>query len=740
MRSPFRVLPALFVALPLVAQHPQTVEALGDRVDVTHNAGLVAGADAGTFRGAGAWYAADFAATGMRFTPALGRAVPTTQHLALTPLSVGRGEWPAAVLPSQVLPEQKGLQVTYAHSAGVHEHYDVGPDGVELSWTFAAQPAGQGDLVVRYAVDTTLPQPVAKDGGLRFVDGDLGGVAIGAVTGIDARGVTVRGDARWVGGALELSLPEAFVATATYPIVLDPTVGAVFPVNVDTFDDDLPDVAFDATTGRYLVAWVRTFSAASALVRCQLVSSTGSLVGSVIFAAGVGVAERPRVANLGTRDRFGVAYAVTNGTSYTVEFLGIDAGAGTIDYTFTVASSTSGSLLNADIGCQTDAAIGQARGFVVAYDDNDNGRIAARRIYFNAADTLVAPSAFAVFTNSTLATTYSEPEISRTASADGSLLVVARRSSILVGSGGIVAAVVNAGSSSVGATVTVHSFSSDVVSVPDVDGSGGKWVCAWQQSTSGGPNSVQIVPVQLDAAATTLTVGPATGIGGSALSQCTAPSVGYTGGKTWIGYHLQSVLIGTTHSLRAVGYDSGTCVSCSDSFSEAVASTDTRIVATPAATGGITSNENALAVWGEAGDISAQRLINHTNGGGIANLGGACGAGGSQTWSHNPAIGSSGIVCTVNGLSANALATIFNFTAQGTTIPCGPCSWLPFSVTLTPPIVAGSAKVEFPIPCLLSLVGQQFQTQWTTIDFSQSPCPTFPGLAISDRSQLTIGN
>ena len=40
---------------------------------------------------------------------------------------------------------------------------------------------------------------------------------------------------------------------------------------------------------------------------------------------------------------------------------------------------------------------------------------------------------------------------------------------------------------------------------------------------------------------------------------------------------------------------------------------------------------------------------------------------------------------------------------------------------------------------LPSLVGAQFESQWTTIDFTQSPCPLFPGLALSDRRLVTIG-
>jgi hypothetical protein len=48
--------------------------------------------------------------------PALGPAVPTTQHLALTPTWVGRGHAIAAELPSLSPVVQQGRIATYAHA------------------------------------------------------------------------------------------------------------------------------------------------------------------------------------------------------------------------------------------------------------------------------------------------------------------------------------------------------------------------------------------------------------------------------------------------------------------------------------------------------------------------------------------------------------------------------------------------------------------------------------------------
>jgi hypothetical protein len=65
--------------------------------------------------------------------------------------------------------------------------------------------------------------------------------------------------------------------------------------------------------------------------------------------------------------------------------------------------------------------------------------------------------------------------------------------------------------------------------------------------------------------------------------------------------------------------------------------------------------------------------------------------------------------------------------------------WVPFQVTLSPPILGTSACVDFGILCEPSLVGAQFVSQWTTIEFTQSPCPLLSGLLLSDRRLVTIG-
>lgn len=736
---------ALFAltVLPLAAQSPlpSTIEAVGDRTTITGNSGLQPSASG--LRGGGAAYRADFIAGERRFEPALGRLAPTTSRVSLSPKALRRGEQALSLLRSQALPQQHERCAVFAHDGGVEERFDVRPEGLALSWHFPQPLAGDGDLVVRYAVASSLGTPRSDGDGLAFV-GEHGGVHVGGVTGVDARGHTVAGSLQWVDGGLELSLPDAFLDTAVYPVVLDPLIGTWFPVSSGlTFDDGEPDAAYDATTNRFLVVWRRTFSATDSDVRGQLVAASSTLVGGTIFFGSSGVVSPPRVANLGVRDRFVTAWSQLDAGTSSVEFQAVEAGSGALGFATTVISSTTDQYSGVGIGCETDATIGTSRGVVVVYDDPGVDAIRARRFWWNSADALLSAASYSVFVDTLLGVAYSQPAISRTAAADGSLLVAAKRRSVLLGSSAIEVARISSAPGGVSATVVVASNSGDVLAAPDVDGYGDRWNVAWEQNSVAGTltyDAVKVAPVRFDAVANALVVGTPVTFGGSPLGQARAPSLGWTPGRTWLGYEFTATLPApATTTLRVAAIDSASCTSCNDSFTVGFPD-GPRIVVATGVSGGATTMETALVVYHDTfHDVNAQLLRNYGTSGSIADLGGACGASGFQSFSHSPGIGSSGLRNTLSGLPASTLAAIFNFSQPTGTSVCGTCIWVPFSVTVAPPILGGTASVEFGIPCLPALVGAQFESQWTTIDFSQAPCALFPGLTNSNRLLMTVG-
>lgn len=200
---------------------------------------------------------------GIDFVPAL----PTAPHNRVWSLRLDRITRGSELLhaattdASAPAPKWYGGEVTYQRG-GIVEHYRVDARGLELSFIFNDRPAGDGDLVVHCKVGGGLQPEQLTDGTLRFTDGQFGGVHVGHVTGIDARGERCRGELAMVDGQLELRLPDAFVDTAQFPLVLDPWLSTALLVPQGGGND-----SFVSGTGRQVQlftgttwVWCRTFS------------------------------------------------------------------------------------------------------------------------------------------------------------------------------------------------------------------------------------------------------------------------------------------------------------------------------------------------------------------------------------------------------------------------------------------------------------------------------------------------
>mgnify|MGYP003624343893 FL=1 len=731
----FAVLTSFVLALSAPAQEGATPGSVGlsqpgQRIamptgptDVTRSAALESFDDG--LGGGGQNFRCRFAKTGMTLEPALGAAVANEHYVTLRPTAVVRGGLVAASLPASAAPARSGTTARYQHAPGLVERYEVTPEHVALSWVFDERPAGDSDLVVRYALDTNLPDPeVDADGGLAFVIPGVGGVRIGGVTGVAADGATAMGDVRWQPGVLELVLPARFVDEATYPLVLDPAIGPIVTAGTTVTPIGETDVAYDATTDRFLIVYLAVFSASNYEIRAQRVDTTSQLVGNYITVANSGLQSSVCVANLDGRDRFGIAFRQVVGNTFTVQFAAVTGS--TVSHTSQLAVSSTNDFSIVDIGCDVNAPNGSSRGFVAVWEDDNLDRISGRRVYFAANDVLLSPLPFTVFADGgfTVPYSYHEPAISRAGSDAGDLLVVARYWSGLGPVNQVRARTVSSDGSAPGPIASVHT-TTGVIDGVTVDGYGGRWVIAWEDPAA---NLIPTRSVRADPMGPGLLLGTVvTPIGGARQ-----PALGYTPGRTWLGYRLT----GISTSLRIEALDSVACTTCNDVFNGAAGSSQVAISTTTS--GGATDREHALATWRTGLSIYCQLLRSYGTGS-LANLGGACGNAGSQSFSHVPGIGSSGLVCTLSGLPPTALLTVFNFSPVANAVPCGPCQWTPFQVTSTPPIVGGSAAVEFPIPCLVSLVSLQFETQWTTLDLSQVPCPQFPGIVLSERQLLTLG-
>ncbi|PYQ55701.1 MAG: hypothetical protein DMF53_27535 [Acidobacteria bacterium] len=158
-----------------------------------------------------------------------------------------------------------GGRISYARRAGLVERYDVLETGVEQAFVLERRLSGVGDLVITGSLDSD------ESLGRAFADG-AGGLVVplgegrwrlryGAVTAIDAAGAKRAGVVAIADGRVTLTVDGAWLAKASYPVVVDPLVS----VETNTANQGRPAAAFDfggspsfygATDPRYLVAYV----------------------------------------------------------------------------------------------------------------------------------------------------------------------------------------------------------------------------------------------------------------------------------------------------------------------------------------------------------------------------------------------------------------------------------------------------------------------------------------------------
>lgn len=305
-----RILAAVLAAslAPCAAQTPESPAPLPQLEHLDQGRGLQR--DAGRLVGFGSRYSADFAPDHVEFTPALGSGAPHNLPLTLRTRAIGRRFGDLMEVRSTE-PVAESERVEYRRAICT-ERYDVGVDGLEQSFVFKSRPVGEGDLVVRIDVDTRLEQhALTKDGGVRFFTPELGGVTVGAVTGISADGARVRGDVTFDGAVIELSLPAEFVETAELPFVLDPLISAQIPIRDTAFREFSVDLAFDANTDKFLCVWARSNSASDIDIYARLLDADGTPASISILAieTGAGYDTWPKVANIAQHDAFVVIWS-----------------------------------------------------------------------------------------------------------------------------------------------------------------------------------------------------------------------------------------------------------------------------------------------------------------------------------------------------------------------------------------------------------------------------------------------
>jgi hypothetical protein len=507
---------------------------------------------------AGADYKTLFRDGGFELHPALGRAAPRNLPLAFELESIERGGALVHAPDGPATPElgADGV-VRYARGDAIVERYEPRADGLEQSFVFAAPLPGSGDLVVRGRIASELVAPLGEHAELGFTVPGLGGVRIGAVTGIDALGRTAAGSLRYDGATLELVLPGAFVDAAAYPLVLDPLIGAAFPIpGLGDRDEGWPDVAYDATNQLYLVVWHREFSVGDYDVHAQRVSTTGALVGGIVFIENAfnTVAFFPSVGSVRSAQRFFVAWQqLTDDGTWDVFARAVGASDGSTSSTVPVSTEAT----YADV-CGTRWAAGGAFPIVV-YKQQSSGIGSSTFVVPVTGDPTWISSG--VVTADNRAT---KPSISKSIGGSG-FAFVAYEFYTSPSNWDVHGALLNANGTKVAGPQALAE-SLDLEWEANVDGDGSSWLVAYQQAPSGSDYEIMCLRVDASSAPASFQVVATNALTQDSVGQY-RPSVAWTPGKAFVAW--SQVYSSGDLDVYALGVDPSDC-----SISEAALTLD----------------------------------------------------------------------------------------------------------------------------------------------------------------------
>jgi hypothetical protein len=202
----------------------------------------------------GRGYKACADAKGFSFTPFLGSGVPRNFPVRMRLAEAMCGD-ESLGLDDRASVHREASRIELNRGA-VRVRYDCSEHGVEQSFELETA-SGEGDLVLFLEVETELAFAETADG-FRFSN-ERGGVDYGRATVLDAAGKSAPVDAAWSAGEIQLTVPESFLRSAAWPIVVDPLL-TPFTVGMGAADLSRPDAAYDRVVERYCVVFEEQFS------------------------------------------------------------------------------------------------------------------------------------------------------------------------------------------------------------------------------------------------------------------------------------------------------------------------------------------------------------------------------------------------------------------------------------------------------------------------------------------------
>lgn len=245
-------------------------------------------------------------------------------RVALRTRQIGRGalQWRAkgkAAEPWWI--QQNTAQWRPAGAWGIVEHWEIRSSGVELTWILPQPLAGCGDLAIEVAA--VGPAAVECSGQLQVPPRRPGLVSlkVSPVVVVDSRGARWQFPVEARDGGFRLTVPEAVLSEAAYPLAIDPILTPEFPVDLPV-PGPTPATrggqALAASGSGYLVAWTqgRTESAEPGVFAARL-SPTGELLDPPSILISTLAGDHSSCAAAATEGIYLVAWSATRGSSAT---------------------------------------------------------------------------------------------------------------------------------------------------------------------------------------------------------------------------------------------------------------------------------------------------------------------------------------------------------------------------------------------------------------------------------------
>ncbi len=295
----------------------------------------------------GASYKASFDGAGATFFPLFGGTQPRHLPLALSPDAVTLGGVTLEIAtPSTAHRSEDSVALDRGSFV---ERYELATQCLEQVFVFR-ELEGSGELVVHIPI-APAEEPievVATSTGLE-IRSVLGAVTYGRAVAIDGDGRRTDAETTFADGAITIRVDEQFLSSATMPLVIDPLVTPLL-IDTTTFVNQFSDVAYDATTQRWICAYGELATAGDQDVYYTILNAAGASMWGGYLNVNDSGWWSPKCANLNAADQFLVVCQVNVGLSSTIRGRTVQANISSVGNEFFISGTEGGDKFHPDVG------------------------------------------------------------------------------------------------------------------------------------------------------------------------------------------------------------------------------------------------------------------------------------------------------------------------------------------------------------------------------------------------------